>query len=89
MEKITKTVSITKDVDDLIQNVAANFFTNNYSLALESIVKAADENNIQIAKDGQLMSFHSLKVVPSGVNSIDLKNVPYNGSDIKFRANFL
>lgn len=87
MDKITKTVSITKDVDDIIQNVAANFFNNNYSLALDSIVRAADENNIQITKDGKLMNFHSLKAAPSGINSIDLKGVPYNGSDSNFRAN--
>lgn len=87
MDKVTKTISITKDVDDIIQNVARNFFKNNYSLALESVVRAADENNIEIAQDGQRMNFHSLKAVPSGINSIDLKNVPYNGSDSKFRAN--
>lgn len=87
MDKITKTISISTDVDDIIQNVARNFFKNNYSLALESVVRAADESNIEIAQNDQRMNFHSLKVVPSGINSIDLKNVPYNGSDNKFRIN--
>lgn len=87
MDKVTKTISINRDIDDIIQNVARNFFKNNYSLALESVVRAADENNIEIAQDGQRMNFHSLKAVPSGINSIDLKNVPYNGSDNKFRLN--
>lgn len=87
MDKVTKTISINRDVDEIIQNVAKNFFNNNYSLALESVVRAADESNIEISQDGQLMNFHSLKAVPTGINSIDLKNVPYNGSDSKFRAN--
>lgn len=87
MNKVTKTISISRDVDEIIQNVAKNFFNNNYSLALESVVRAADESNIEINQDGQLMNFHFLKAVPSGINSIDLKNVPYNGSDSKFRAN--
>lgn len=87
MDKVTKTISISTDVDNIIQNVARNFFKNNYSLALESVVRAADESNIEIAQDGQRMNFHSLKAVPSGINSIDLKNVPYNGSDSNFRAN--
>lgn len=87
MNKVTKTISISKNVDDIIQNIATNFFKSNYSLALESVVRAADDNNIEITHDDQLMNFHSLKVVPSGINSIDLKNVPYNGSDNKFRVN--
>lgn len=87
MNKVTKTISINQDVDDIIQNVARNFFKGNYSLALESVIRAADANNIEIANDDQRMNFHSLKAVPSGINSIDLKNVPYNGSDNKFRIN--
>lgn len=87
MDKVTKTISISRDVDDIIQNISKNFFKNNYSLALESVVRAADANNIEVAQEGQSMNFHSLKAVPSGINSIDLKNVPYNGSDNKFRIN--
>ncbi|WP_434799197.1 hypothetical protein [Terrisporobacter vanillatitrophus] len=87
MNKVTKTISISKDLDEIIQNIAKNFFNNNYSVTLESIIRAADESNIEISQDGQLMNIHSLKVAPSGMNSIDLTRFPYNGSDSKFRAN--
>lgn len=87
MCKITKTISIDKSTNDTIQNIAQNFFQNNYSLALEFIVKAADNNNIKIIKNGISIDFHSAKTVPKGINSIDLKFVPYNGNDNTFRNN--
>lgn len=73
MNKVIKTISISRDVDDIIQNISKNFFKNDYYLALESVVKSADANNIEIAQEGEIMNFHSLKAVPSGINSIDFK----------------
>lgn len=87
MCKITKTISINKSTNDIIQNIAQNFFQNNYSLAIEFIIKSADYNNIKLTKNGNTIDFHSAKILPKGINSIDLKFAPYNGNDNTFRSN--
>ncbi|MBE6064012.1 hypothetical protein [Clostridium cochlearium] len=87
MEKITRTISIPKDIDQMLLNISTNFFNGNYSLTLENIVKAANNNNLLISNGNETEFFNSLKKNPTLLNTIDLKSVPYNGSDITFKMN--
>lgn len=87
MEKITRTISFPEDVDQIVQNVSTNFFNGNYSLSLETIVRAADNNNINLFNGDQSKDFQTLKQVPTLLNAMDLKSVPYNGNDRAFLTN--
>lgn len=87
MENIIRTISLHKDIDQIVKNISTNFFNGNYSLSLETIIKSADKNNIELFNGNKSMYFKSLKQTPNFSNTIDLKNVPYNGSDRKFKTN--
>ena len=87
MVKITRTISIPKDIDQMLLNISTNFFNGNYSLTLENIVKAANDKDLLISNGDESESFNNLKKNPTLLNTIDLKSVPYNGSDTTFKMN--
>lgn len=87
MNKITRTVSLPEDIDQIVKNISTNFFNGNYSLSLETIIRSADENNIELFNQNQSKNFQSLKQNPTLLSTIDLKGVPYNGNDRAFKDN--